>query len=507
MNDPLRFDLILAGGLVVDGTGKSGFLADVGIIDDCIARIGDLSQHSAARRIDCRHKVVAPGFVDTHTHDDTALMLWPELPQKTSQGVTSVVIGNCGISIAPSSLPGAPPAPLDLIGDAEKYRFATMGEYLDHLDAHPAAVNVVALTGHMSLRASVMHTLNRPADVGETKAMQRMLSRSLEDGSIGFSTGLAYAPSSSARLAEVVALAHLAGEADGIHCTHMRDEGDYIVPAIREACEIGRRANIPTLISHHKLLGKANHGRSLETLAIIEEAREVQALAIDAYPYVASSTVLKLDRVRQSTSVLITWSTPIPEASGRDLAEIARNLGCEIEEAVERLSPAGAIYFVLDEADVSRILAWPETMIGSDGIPQDSFPHPRLWGTFARVLGQYVRETGLLTLEAAVRKMTALPAEVFGLVGRGKIEPGAYADIVVFDSATILDQATFLTPTLPARGIELVLVNGRDVFAGQSTTGARPGRVLRRAALNPPMSMQRHKLRKHVAQTRTRSTL
>ncbi len=501
MTEAARFDLVLADGLVVDGTGELGFVADIGILDDRIAGIGRLERHSAARRVDCRGKVVAPGFIDTHTHDDTALMLWPDLPQKTSQGVTSVIIGNCGISLAPSAFPAEPPPPLDLIGGPETYRFATMADYLGHLDAEPPAVNLAALTGHMSLRASVMDALDRPADVSEIDAMERMLARSLEDGSIGFSTGLAYAPSSAATLEEVVALARLAGQADCIHCTHMRDEGDDIVPAIREACEVGRRANVPTLISHHKLLGRANHGRSRETLAIIEKMRRGQPLAIDAYPYVASSTVLKLDRVRQSTNVLVTWSTPMPEMSGRDLAEIAQELGCGLEETLERLSPAGAIYFVLDEADVSRILAWPETMIGSDGLPQDAFPHPRLWGTFPRVLGHYVRETGLLTLEQAVRKMTALPAEVFGIAGRGRIESGAFADIVVFDPATVLDRATFLSPTRAACGIELVLVNGRDVFAGESTTGARPGRVLRRGALNPPMFSQRNKLRSHSAVT------
>ncbi len=486
-----HYDVVLAGGLVIDGTGSPGFVADIGINDDRITCVGDLSFASASRRIDCRNKVVAPGFIDTHTHDDTALLLWPELPQKTSQGVTSVVVGNCGISLAPASFAATPPPPLDLIGDAQTYRFRSMGQYLSQLESDPPAVNVVALTGHMSLRVSVMERLDRSATRSEIASMTRLLWQSLEDGSVGFSTGLAYAPSSTASINELVALASVAGEADCIHCTHMRDEGDNVVTAICEACEIGRLANVPTLISHHKVLGRANHGRSAETLAIIEEARRHQPLAIDAYPYVASSTVLKLDRVRQSTSVMITWSRALPEAKGRILADIASELGCSEEEAVSRLSPAGAIYFVLDEADVSRILAWPETMIGSDGIPQDEFPHPRLWGTFPRVLGHYVRNTGLLSLEQAIQKMTSLAADAFGLCGRGTIKAGHYADLVVFDRSLVADKATFLEPTRPASGIEKVFVNGRMVYADGTTTGARSGRVLRRGALASPMAQRK----------------
>lgn len=490
-----HFEVVLAGGLVVDGTGSPGFVADIGINDDRIAYVGDLSRASVSRRIDCRNKVVAPGFIDTHTHDDTALLLWPDLPQKTSQGVTSVVVGNCGISLAPASFAAAPPPPLDLIGDAQTYRFRSMGDYLRELESNPPAVNVAALTGHMSLRASTMDRCDRAATRSEIASMKRLLAQSLEDGSIGFSTGLAYAPSSAASIDELVELASIAGEADCIHCTHMRDEGDNVGVAICEACEIGRQANVPTLISHHKVLGRANHGRSAETLAIIEEARKRQPLAIDAYPYVASSTVLKHDRVKQSTSVLITWSRAMPEAKGRRLAEIASELGCSEEEAVNRLSPAGAIYFVLDEADVSRILAWPETMIGSDGIPQDEFPHPRLWGTFPRVLGHYVRETGLLSLEQAIHKMTSLAADAFGLSGRGTIAAGYYADLVVFDRLLVADRATFMEPTLPASGIEKVFVNGRLVYADGATTGARSGRVLRRGSLASPMALRKRHVR------------
>jgi N-acyl-D-amino-acid deacylase len=318
-----------------------------------------------------------------------------------------------------------------------------------------------------------------------------MLSESLEAGSIGFSTGLAYKPSSAAEFEELRELAKVAAEADCLHCTHMRDEGDDVMDSIEEACRIGRAANVPTLISHHKLLGKANHGRSVETLALIDKLRRSQPLAIDCYPYIASSTVLKHDRASQSSAVMITWSKSMPEAEARYLSDIASDLGCSQEEAIDRLNPAGAIYFVLCEEDVSRILSWPETMIGSDGIPQDSFPHPRLWGTFPRVLGHYVRETGLLTLESAVQKMTSLPADAFGLRGRGAIAEGAYADIVVFDADQVLDTASYMEPTNRAKGIEIVLVNGKIVATHGKTTSERPGRALRRRDLDPPMLARR----------------
>jgi N-acyl-D-amino-acid deacylase len=256
---------------------------------------------------------------------------------------------------------------------------------------------------------------------------------------------------------------------------------------MREAFDIGRAAGVPVILSHHKLMGRTNYGRSPETLELLDQVSRSQPVGVDAYPYVAGATVLSMETVEAADRVLITFSKTMPEATGRDLAEIAAELGVPVAEAVRRLQPAGAVYFMMDDEDVQRILGWPGTMIGSDGIPAEVHPHPRLWGTFPRVLGHYVRELGLFSLEEAVRRMTLLPAWRFGLRDRGILAAGAYADLVVFDPERVLDRSTFEAPIAPAAGIESVLVNGTVVWRDGAPTGSRPGRILRRTELNPPM--------------------
>jgi N-acyl-D-amino-acid deacylase len=262
----------------------------------------------------------------------------------------------------------------------------------------------------------------------------------------------------------------------------MRDEGDHVLDSLEETFRIGREAGAPVVISHHKAAGASNHGRTRETLPAIEAAMRTQSVGLDAYPYVASSTILRWDMAERAAKTLVTWSTPHPELAGRPLDEIAREMGCGAEEAALRLQPAGAVYFMMSEEDVRRVLAFPHTMIGSDGLPHDVHPHPRLWGTFPRVLGHYCREVGLFGLEQAVHKMTGLSARTFGLAGRGVLEPDAFADVTVFDPERVIDTATFERPATPAAGIALVLVNGKPVWRDGRATGARPGRVLRRAA-------------------------
>jgi N-acyl-D-amino-acid deacylase len=239
---------------------------------------------------------------------------------------------------------------------------------------------------------------------------------------------------------------------------------------------------VPVVISHHKTVGLKNHGRSVETLKLIAARMREQPMALDCYPYIASSTVLRYDRLEQSSRIIVTWSKPHPEFAGVDLDEVARRLNMTQAEAVEKIKPAGAIYFMLDEHDVQRILAFEETMIGSDGLPHDTKPHPRLWGTFPRVLGHYSRELKLFPLETAVYKMTGLTASKFGLKDRGVLKAGAFADITLFDAATVIDAADFQQSTLPSRGIDSVIVNGAMVFQRGVSTGARPGRVLLRNA-------------------------
>lgn len=474
------YDLVLRNGRVIDGTGAAAFPADLGIAGDRIAAVGEIAMGAGTREIDVAGRAVAPGFIDVHTHDDRALIATPDMAMKVSQGVTTVVTGNCGVSLAPLVLDGAPPPPLDLIGGQGDYRYPTFAAYLDELDAAPAATNAACLVGHSSLRVGVMDDLDRPATPREVEAMRERLGEALQAGAIGLSTGLAYAPAAAAPTGEVIALAELLRAAGAIHTTHMRNESEHVLESLDETFAIGRAAHVPVVVSHFKVSGRANFGRSRETLPKIAEAMIHQPIGLDAYPYAASSTVLDPQWVRESTRVLVTWSEPAPEMAGRDLAEIAAEWGVDVPTAAARLCPAGAVYFAMDEADVRRILAFQHTMIGSDGLPHDSHPHPRLWGSFPRVLGHYAREEGLFPMEEAVRRMTGLPAKRFGLANRGVIHAGAYADITVFDPETVIDRATFAEPKQPAAGIELVMVNGEIVWQDGASTGARPGRALRR---------------------------
>lgn len=479
MNDG-RYDLVICNGDVIDGTGAPRVRADLGVRGDRIVAVGNLSTAQAARRFDAAGRVVAPGFIDVHTHDDNGLLDRPDMFYKTSQGVTSVVVGNCGISLAPYTLTGdRPQPPLDLLGS--KFEFPSMASFFDRLDAEPPAVNAAALCGHTTLRLGAMDTVDRPASDDEIDAMRDRLAEALDAGAIGLSTGLAYAPAMPAPTREVLRLAELLGPAGAIYTTHLRYEEERILGAMEEAFRIGRESGAAVVLSHHKVAGEANFGRTRETLPVIEETRRTQKLDLDVYPYHASSTVISLDRVRACKRVLITWSEPFPEQAGRELTEIATDFGCSREEAAERLQPGGAIYFSMDEADVRRVIAFPHSMIASDGLPNDRHPHPRLWGTFPRVLGRYSRELGLITLEDAVHRMTGLPAGVFGLRGRGVLKTGAFADITIFDPDTVIDRADFADPAAPAAGIDAVFVNGEAVMRDGSATGARPGKALRRA--------------------------
>jgi len=478
-------DLIVRDALLIDGTGAPAVRGDLAVKDDRIAATGDLSRRKAGREIAAGGLALAPGFIDTHTHDDRALLSDPLMRCKISQGVTTVITGNCGISLAPLTLDRYPPPPLDIIAREPAQLHATFSDYLAALDRDPPALNAACQVGHTTLRIGAMERLDRPATAAEIDAMRGALEAALADGAIGMSTGLYYPPAKAAPTEEVIALGASLRTFGAIHTTHMRDEASQLVESVKETIEIGRTCRIPVVISHHKASGTANHGRVRDTLALIEEARRTQALGLDAYPYVAASTMLDPRRIALASKIIVTWSRSHPELAGQTLDVIAARLNCDQEEAARRLLPAGAIYFMMSEDDVRRVLAFPHTMIGSDGLPHDEHPHPRLWGTFPRVLGHYVREVKLFSLEEAVRRMTALPAAQFGLRDRGVLRPGAYADLVLFDPATISDRATFEQPTRPAAGIALVMVNGRTVWRDGEATGVRPGRALRRQSLGP----------------------
>ena len=473
-------DILITNGLVYDGTGADGISADLAITGDRIVAIGELAHWHANETIDASGLAVAPGFIDAHTHDDRAVLVTPDMKAKVSQGVTSVIAGNCGISLAP--LVGkAPPPPLNLLGEQEWFKFATMAQYFDAIDTAPAAVNIAMLVGHSTLRVGTMDRLDRAASSDEIVQMTALLEESMDAGCIGLSTGLAYPTANAAPTEEVIALTEHAARHGGLYATHMRDEEDHVTESVDETVTIGARAKARVVISHHKACGRANWGRTKDTLAQIDAANAAgQTVDLDVYPYVASSTVLLKLFVARAEKVLVTWSTPHPEVRGEDLEVIRERWGCSLDEAIERLLPAGAIYFQMDEQDLRRVLSHPGSMVGSDGLPHDQHPHPRLWGTFPRVLGHYVREVGLFDLPTAIHKMTGLTARVFGLADRGVLRTGAFADVVLFNPLTVLDAGDFDNPAVPSHGIERVLVNGSEVWGGGKVSGARPGRVLRR---------------------------
>ena len=475
-----RFDLLVHGGTVIDGKRNPRYRADIGIRDGRIAAIGPLDGAMADQRVDAGGRIVAPGFIDAHTHDDQALLAQPDMAFKVSQGVTTVIAGNCGISAAPIRPGMELPAPLNLIDGGPERRFTRFAAYMDALRAAPAAINVAALVGHSTLRAVTMGTLDRPANGQEIAAMQALVQEALDAGAIGMSTGTFYPPAAHATTEEIIAVGQPLSRRKALYVTHMRDEADQVMASLEETFRIGRELGIPVIVSHHKLQQSRNFGRSAETLPFIRDTMRQQTVCLDCYPYTAGSTMIRTDQGMLDGRVLIASSTPHPECAGRDLADIAAEWQVEHSEAARRLQPGTAIYFLMDEADVQRILAFDETMIGSDGIPVGEKPHPRLWGTFPRVLGHYSREIALFPLETAVWKMTGLTARNFGLSDRGTLTPGHAADITVFDAATIRDSATYEAPDRPAEGIHQVIVNGVVAWERNRNTGARSGQVLRR---------------------------
>jgi len=474
--------VLLRGGLVVDGTGALPRCADVAVRDGVITTVGASPPDGTGEVVDLDGLVLAPGFIDVHTHDDRLLLADPSMTPKLSQGITTVVTGNCGISLAPLGDKVAVP-PLNLVAAeaGASQRFDSFAGYLAALEAQPPAVNCAALVGHTTLRVAAMSSLDRPATDSEITAMRTQVAKALAAGALGVSTGTYYAPASAATADEILRVCEPLRGTTALIASHIRDEGSRVLESMTEAMEIAGALGVRQVISHHKVIGRPNFGRSRETLALLDDARRTQDVCLDCYPYTAASTVLRKDAVAQSQRVLIAWSKSRPEAAGRYLDEIAATEGLPTDTLIDALQPAGAIYFYMDEADVERILAYPETMVGSDGLPHDEFPHPRLWGAFPRVLGHFARERGLFSLEEAVHKMTGLPADRFRIAQRGRIAPGMRADLVVFDPARITDAATFALPKTPATGIASVYVNGTLAWHQGRHTGARTGQVIRRA--------------------------
>lgn len=479
----LRCDLIIRDATIIDGSGRGAFRGDVAVQGDRISAVGELGAASGAREVMAEGRVLAPGFIDAHTHDDQIVLQGAQcMCCKLSQGVTSVVVGNCGISLSPVRMPTRPPAPLDQICAPEWWHFGSFGDYAEHLRREPPAVNALALIGHMSLRVGAMGgDTQRAATDGEAERMRGWLAESLAEGAAGFSTGLFYPPSKHAPTDEVIAVAEALRAHRGLYVTHMRDEANHVLESIEESLRIGESVGAPVIISHHKCAQPENHGRSRETLPMIAAARH--PVAFDVYPYTASSTSLAARDPRPDVPVQVTNSLPHPTMAGRMLADIAAEWGVSLIEARDRLLPATGVFHNMAEEDVRRIMAHPLSMIGSDGGPLAKKPHPRLWGTFPRVLGHYVRELKLMDLETAIHKMTGRTAMVFGIEDRGTISPGAFADLVLLDAATVKDRSTWKDPIQPADGILETWVNGVSAYVhGAGVTGACAGRLLHRQA-------------------------
>jgi N-acyl-D-amino-acid deacylase len=492
-------DLVIRGATVYDGTGGAPRVADLGVTGERIDAVGDLAAERAGVEVAGAGLALAPGFIDVHTHDDFAVFLVPEMDFKVAQGVTTAVVGNCGLGAAPFD---SARAYLSLFAADQRRELLpawdTYGDYLDAIDNDPPSLNVAALVGHGTIRQDAMGHERRAPDERELARMLDTMATALDAGCVGYSTGLIYEPGRHAKTDELVTLARDMARVGGIYASHMRNEGEGLLDSVQETIRIGEDGGVPVQISHHKASTKPSWGLVRQSLRIIDEARARGVdVTADQYPYTAGSTSLfaVLQNVEENTAGFgwVDWddhllaSTPRhPEWEGRTVPEIARDLGMdEPLEAVRHIVDVegeGAVVIIesMSEDDVQTVMAHPTTMIGSDGIPTlTGKPHPRLYGTFARVLGHYTRDLGVLSLPEAVHRMTGLPAAKFGLAGRGRVEPGAFADLVLFDPARVDDVATYQDPRRHPAGIEGVWVNGTRVVRDGEHLGARPGRAVR----------------------------
>ena len=476
----MKFDLIIRNAQIVDGSGEPAYRADLAVGGGNIAAIGDLSVADAIEVRDAQGLMLSPGFIDVHTHDDLQVIHAPQMLPKISQGITTVIVGNCGISASPVTLTGELPDPMNLLGAPKNFSYADFSSYKRAVNAAQPAVNVAALIGHTALRNNHMDRLDRAATDAEIELMRTQLRESLQEGALGLSSGLAYGSAIASTTDEVKKLAEVLNETGAVYTTHLRTEFDEIISALNEAFDIGAHAKAPVIVSHLKCAGAGNWGRSGEVLTKLETVAANHPVGCDCYPYSASSSTLDLQQVTSDFDIVITWSEPHPEQGGKKLADIASEWKLNLRDAAKKLQPAGAVYHGMSEQDVQKILAHPLTMVGSDGLPVDPLPHPRLWGAFPRVLGHYSRDLKLFSLPEAIRKMTRMSADRFGLDDRGRIVVGAAADLVLFDPLKVKDSATFSQPQQLAEGIEAVWVNGVLSYAQKTLTGVRAGKFLER---------------------------
>ncbi|SDF72913.1 N-acyl-D-amino-acid deacylase family protein [Phytopseudomonas seleniipraecipitans] len=484
---PQHASLLIRNVQLIDGTGAAPFTGDLAVSGERIVALGDLRDWSADTCIEGNGRCLSPGFIDVHTHDDINVIRMPEMLPKLTQGITTVIVGNCGISASPVSLSGPTvPDPMNLLGRVEDFRYPAFATYAESVTAAQPSVNVAALVGHTALRATFMERFDRPASTDEIQRMRTTLRQALADGAIGMSSGLAYINARHAPAAEMQALVEEVGAAGGIYTTHLRDEFAGLLDAMDEAVATARHGQAPLVISHLKCAGVGNWGTAPLALEKLEQAAQQHSCHCDCYPYTAGSSTLDLGQVTDEFEIFITWSDAHPQMARQTLQAIADTWGVSLLDAARRLQPAGAVYHNMAEDDMRRILRHPLSMVGSDGLPNDPHPHPRLWGAFPRVIGHFCRDQGLFTLPEAIHKMTGLSARSFGLCDRGELRVGAYADLTLFDFDKVQDSATFTTPIAAAKGIELVVVNGAVAYQ-HGRLVERAGRLLKRAAKSPEL--------------------
>jgi dihydroorotase/N-acyl-D-amino-acid deacylase len=495
-----QYDLIISNGKIFDGAGNPWFAGDVAVRGDTIATIGNLRDATAVVRIDAHGLAIAPGFIDIHSHGGRGMFAVPTAENYLREGVTTIIEGPDGSSTVP------------------------LAPFFEKLGKTPISINFASFVGHGSIRAAVMGLVNRQATPEELEKMKALAAQAMREGAVGLSTGLFYVPGNYANTEEVIAIARVVGAMGGFHESHMRDETDKIIDGVKETIRIGEEGHLPTQITHHKVIGKANWGASVETLKLVEEARARGVdVTIDQYPYTASSTgiaALFPQWSLEGGNKAVVERLHAPDARAKIKAEIVHSIrdgrgggdpknivivSCGFDsslagKSLSDLTPdvtidkaaetamnlqekggCSAVYHAIDEGDVERIMRSPYTMIASDGdIPVfgKEAPHPRSYGTFARVLGVYVREKQILTLQDAIRRMSGMPAQRLKFGDRGLLRPGMKADIVVFDPAKVADKATFERPHQYSVGFEDVVVNGKLVLRDGKVTAERPGRVL-----------------------------
>lgn len=496
-------DLLIKNGRIIDGTGNSWYYGDIAVTNGRIVQAGMALKVNAARTIDATGLIVAPGFIDVHTHIEDDEVKDPTAANFIYDGVTTVITGNCGSSNV------------------------NIGRYLHWVDSLKLSVNVATLIGHNDVRKAVMGRANRDATPAELQRMEQLVDKAMQDGAVGISTGLIYIPGTYTKTPEIVSLARVAARYHGVYASHMRDEGDSVKAAIEEALTIGREAGIPVQISHFKLSGQQNWGRSRETVAMVEAARRQGIeVTIDQYPYTASSTSistllpdeiladgqdsirarlqrpevreyviksmlarLKKRKLKHFSYAVVAYHRPDTSYNGKSIEEINLLKGRKHKAREEALTVidimiaggASAVFHGMGEEDVKRIMQYPFNMFASDAsirVFNAGVPHPRGYGTNARVLGKYVRDEKVISLEEAIRRMTSLPAQKFQLHERGLLQPGFAADIVIFNEQQVADLSTFAKPHAYSTGFHYVIVNGQVTVDHQKHTGARSGKAL-----------------------------